>query len=229
MEHNVRFFPRPRSLALVSLVLGPAFLCSAATIIYEVNQTIGAGGVTGDIVTDGMIGNLATSDVVGYNLLINDGTDPPFDLTSVPPLDIFVTGSDLSATATQLLFNFSGADDGVFGILQPSADYGVCFVAGAQGGCFNILTPGPGEALDYEYGSIFNDQFTSASGTQVIGAAVDTPESSNVALLSAGIIALLAFRKLVNRRRALNRGKFQFVGFQGKDLLDKSGVMTGAA
>jgi hypothetical protein len=182
------------------LIFGVA-LCSASNITYNVNQPIGAGSVTGDIITDGMIGNLAESDILGYDVLINDGTDPPFDLISVPPLDVFVNGSDLSATATELLFNFSGADHGVFGLLHPSGDVGFCFVAGGPGGCFTILAPGPGEALGYLSPSfLFNTQFTSISGTQVIataegGGGSATPEPSSAALLIAGIVSLFGLRR----------------------------------
>ena len=42
-------------------------------IIYNVNLTVGAGSVTGDIVTDGTIGDLGLSNIVDWNLLLNDG------------------------------------------------------------------------------------------------------------------------------------------------------------
>src|SRR5262249_54542647 len=69
-----------RSLLLPSLVLAAATLCNAATITYNVNQPIGAGGVTGDIVTDAKLGALINVDIVDWNLLLNDGSTT-FDLT----------------------------------------------------------------------------------------------------------------------------------------------------
>ena len=47
--------------AALLLVLGTAFFCNAE-IACEVNQTIGAGGVTGDIITDGTIGVLGAAE-----------------------------------------------------------------------------------------------------------------------------------------------------------------------
>jgi len=56
-----------RNVALVTVALCSA--ANAANITYDVNQPIGAGGVTGDIVTNGTIGSLnPVNDIVGWNL-----------------------------------------------------------------------------------------------------------------------------------------------------------------
>ena len=75
--------------------------------------TVGAGSVTSDIVTDGTIGGLAQSDFVDWNLLLDNGPKT-FDLLG--PLSGNNSGffdhagaGDLSASATQVLFNFSGS------------------------------------------------------------------------------------------------------------------------
>jgi sugar lactone lactonase YvrE len=143
-------------------------------ITYAINQTIGAGSVTGVVVTDGTIGTLSSTNILNYNVLIDDGTYPPYNVISGSNPDLFLSGSDLSATASQLLFNFSGAQGGLFGMLDPSGDFGVCFVAGGPGGCFTVLAPSSGAALRYAItGTMppptFDTEFTSLSGTQVIG------------------------------------------------------------
>jgi hypothetical protein len=125
---GIRYFTGIGILAL----LGAASLCNA-DIIYGVDLTIGAGTVTGDIVTDGTIGVLGAGDIVDWNLQLNDGSGSPdaaFDLLG--PLSgsnsaIFFAGADLSATPSQLLFDFD----------PPSGDEVV------DTSSFTLLFPGP--------------------------------------------------------------------------------------
>lgn len=77
--------------AALLLVLGTAFFCNAE-IACEVNQTIGAGGVTGDIITDGTIGVLGAADIVSWNLLLNDGTNTALLTPSNGPPICFCLG-----------------------------------------------------------------------------------------------------------------------------------------
>ncbi|MGD1096950.1 MAG: hypothetical protein ABSB35_33780 [Bryobacteraceae bacterium] len=187
--------------AVLSWVLGVASLGSATNITYTVDQTIGAGGVTGDIVTDGTIGALAQSDVVDWNLLLNDGTNT-FDLTG--PLsggnsdfeDLAGPG-DLSATATQLMFDFSGTSasevnyiyfqtNGATQIASGNLQSEVCFGGISIASiCFGdeqlIVLGGP-------------NQVTPLSGTQVIASvsasAPGVPEPSTFAMAFAALLVM---------------------------------------
>jgi PEP-CTERM motif len=217
-------FPRVTSLlthdsvALLSLLLGAAFLCSASTITYNVNLTIGAGSVTGDIVTDGTIGSLVGANLVDWNLLLNDGA-ATFDLLG--PLSggnssFFFNTDDLSATASQLLFDFSGSDTPNFMYFLWFIDSGTAGLSQAefclgseQDGCLGGV--GGGDYIQLEgdfFGPDYNldgshAQFTSLSGTGAIGAnstGSSTPEPSTLALLGAGL-ALLGFGKLGSKQR----------------------------
>jgi hypothetical protein len=197
-------------IGLLSFVLGVASLCSGATITYDVNQTIGAGSVTGDIVTDGTIGSLTpATNFVDWNLLMDDGTSTvdllgPLSGSNSVLVD-FTGAGNVSATATQLSFNFSGApgtnpfDVNEFyfattSSFNPFEQSSLCFQSTPS--TFGCGPPSSGETLEVNGDSPLS---TSLSGTQVIGTAVATPEPSYVALQGAGILALLAFRKLVNR------------------------------
>jgi PEP-CTERM motif len=219
-----------RSFALSALVFGAVSLCRAAPITYNVDQTIGAGSVTGTVETDGTIGILNANNFVDFNLLLNDGTNT-FDGTSgtggtfipkfIPNASevafggqtvILILGSDLSATATQLLFNFSGSDVGLalfefalgegtdFWCVDTSFVAGSCSSGGLgdtpSGETFDVGIATPAGVIVQQAPG----QFTAVSGTQVIATVTpatvpnSTPEPSTLALLGGGL-ALIVFRK----------------------------------
>ena len=97
---------------LMAILFGAAgVLPAAADIIYDVNRTVGLDSVTGNITTDGTIGPLAASDITSWNLILN-GPSASFNLTPSNS-GVEVVGTDLTADATNLYFNFSGTDSGL--------------------------------------------------------------------------------------------------------------------
>jgi hypothetical protein len=184
------------SLLLSSFIVTAA-LCGAASITYDVNLTVGGGGVTGYIVTDGIIG--ANPNIIDWNLLLNDGTNT-FDLLgplsgpNSPPDTLGYNSTGLTASATELLFSFSGA--GVLFWNYASSDF-LCF---GPLNCLDGTISGNGEEL--VVGNFANLQLTNLSGTQVIAGAPtgpSTPEPSTFALLGLGIV-LCGFRKLRHKQ-----------------------------
>jgi hypothetical protein len=185
---QINFAAAVRTLTLLVLTLSAMCVCRAANITYLIDQTVGAGSVTGDIVTDGANGVLAESDILAYNLTLNDGTDT--DELTVPFFFPF-SGSDLSATPTQLLFNFSGTDGGVVDFADGSLDFQLALCAVS---CFS--EPGAGETIHFFPPStdVVDSQFTGLSGTQVIGnASSSIPEPSSLVLVGVGL-AVFGFR-----------------------------------
>ena len=204
------------SLTFMSLVLATASLCGAATITYNVNLTVGAGSASGTIITDGTIGALGRSDILSWNLLLNDGTST-VDLPGqngavqgctgcVANMNYQVAPGDLSATAGQLFFNFvngSTVNYLAFDIQtftnSTFPSWRLC-MTGSQATC-----DGPGtESIDVLYSSGVGDisQITTGlSGPQVIGSAAGsgTPEPSTFTLLFAGVAVALVFRMATRR------------------------------
>jgi PEP-CTERM motif len=187
------------ALALAAAVMG-ANVCNAGSVTYNVNLTIGTGSATGDIVTDGTIGSLTDANIVDWNLEVNEnngtgtidlvpGNSGLFDHTTV-----------LSATATQLVYDFSGSGLNFFYFVNTNSppQYVVCF-QGSANQCAGP-TSGAGEALTY-VNDVNNDnpppQFTSLSGPQAIATTAAVPEAETYAmmLVGLGLVGLAARRR----------------------------------
>jgi hypothetical protein len=191
------------ALAL-SAIVAPTVV-RAANITYTLNEAVGAGSVTGFITTDGTIGTLAAGNILDWNLILNDGTNPTFDLLG--PLSGNNSGAsvsaDLSATATQLLYNFSGVL-GNFFLQSPSPASGGPFVGYSSN--FDCTGTGQGptngvclSVLPVSGGIFPNLQQTVLTGDGVIASVVTTPEPSTGVLLFGGVgmVFVLVMRKRI--------------------------------
>ena len=174
-------------------------------ITYTVDETVGSGSVTGSITTDGMIGILNTSSIVSWNLVVSDGTDPSFNLIPTDSTEV-VVGPDLTATATQLLFNFNDPTEAYFLIESPVVGGDGpfdCYISTHSCGGFD---PGNNVAVD-ALSPISNGQYRSLTGDDVIAstgstAVTTTPEPGALPLLGVGLLGLV----MVMRKRAAQQG-----------------------
>jgi hypothetical protein len=166
-------------------------VAAASPIAYSVNRTIAAGSVTGTIQTDGTVGVLAAANVLDWNLTLNDGTNT-FVLTgpaSGNNSHVFISGSDVTATAANLSFNFSGADSGylLFQIVFGSGQHYYCD-ATSTGLCF------AGESVVPQ--TLSTIQRVNPSGVVIIGTAGIAPPSGGPSVIPTlsewGLIALAA-------------------------------------
>ncbi|WP_136444086.1 hypothetical protein [Pacificoceanicola onchidii] len=96
---------------IASAVLAAAVFASSAAqaITYTVDRSVGSALITGTIETDGTLGTLGTSNIVGYSLTLTSGGLPasPASLSLGDGGLFFIQGDSVSATATQLLYDFS--------------------------------------------------------------------------------------------------------------------------
>jgi hypothetical protein len=170
------------SLSYMSTLLGVG-VCQAAPITYNVDQTIGGGSVVGTITTDGNTGLLATGDFIAWNLELN-GVGASYNLTNSTSV-VYDASTDVTATPTDLYFNFSGGDNGflVFQVSLYSGSNYYCDAVTTQGyDCF------AGASVVPQYYSDPSSQFQSLTGNQIIGSV--TPLPSSWTMLIAGFIGL---------------------------------------
>lgn len=166
---------------LLSTVFASFLLCSpafAASITYTVNQNFPGLSAQGTITTDGNLGTLTSADILNYDLTVStDLISASFTQGgSFPPAE--VSGTDLTATASGLFYDFSGASS--FFSLGAPGDTFLCF--GNDGGC----GAGSGTGVQIGISGIFADSPTQ-SGVEQIAATSAVPEPSSIALLALGL------------------------------------------
>ena len=174
--------------SLLGCALGVALAAlaasSAGAVTYAVNQTIGGGSVTGTITTDGATGVLSAADITAWTLDLN-GVGASFSIDNTNSF-IDLVGGDVTATASDLFFDYSGGDDG-FLLFQQVLFSGAHYYCDAtsSGTCFQGATVTPQTIFDP------SAQHVAERGKQIIGtAAGGVPEPASWALMIVGLGSL---------------------------------------
>lgn len=187
---NIAFSsPKLRGLALAVALALPA-VASQAAIVYSVHRTIGDATLTGFIETDGTIGAISPANFTDYSLTllapdINSGATSTITYGSNP---FYLTEALLSATATDLLFDHTGAS-GLLFAYTSSGDFW-CLAGGGVGdtGCF-----AQGEIMGYSDtggGSAYVAARTGMTAFGTTTTAVPAPATLALALAALGLMAL---------------------------------------
>jgi PEP-CTERM motif len=141
--------PLVGTVAALWLVGGPA----SASITYKVYDLIGQGNVQGTITTDGTLGVLSVGDITGWDLILN-GVGASFTLSKNTPSvqnnsGVLLSGADLTATPSDLMFNYSGKDNGVFAFQTTFySGYHYWCNAASAGICYQGATVSPQSIFD---------------------------------------------------------------------------------
>jgi len=188
-------------LAIFVVAIAMPTVLRATDITYTLDMAVGPGSVMGTITTDGTIGTLSAADILDWNLILNDGTDPSVTLSG--PLsgnnsDYLLIGTDLTANATQLLYNFSGTEVTSILLFETSAlglsGPFLCYNNSSGTYACTGITGLSSVSLD-TIGGGAHTVFTASTGDDVIGNVAAAPEPNSFALLLAGIGLVLGMRK----------------------------------
>jgi hypothetical protein len=190
-------------LWLAAATLWGALTASSAQandIVYSIDQTSTTpevGGelsplsdtISGTITTDGTLSVLQSSDILSYNLQLNDNLRPADDVDLTPAnssID-YDTGNGLSASATRLFFDFSDAG-AVFSIQATTPGIG----SGYHYFCLQATT-GPcaaGETIVPDYYAVDGVLATGLSGTLPLNPQSDVPEPATWAMMLLGFAGI---------------------------------------
>ncbi len=178
-----------------------------ADMIYNINDTVGFGTVSGTITTNGTLGILVTADIIDWNLSLNNGFGTTLNLTgpsAITPIEgVEVLGNSLTASSTNLSYDFGGT--GFFLIQENGLGNGgtyFCEAGFSQATCF-----AGGESDFPGFAFSADQQFEAHAGDVSIGTASTlstspTPEPSSVFLLFTAILGLgLLARKRFGREQ----------------------------
>jgi hypothetical protein len=174
------------TIAATGLAAGAA----AAPITYKVNQVIGLGSVVGTIQTNGTVGSLAGTDVLGFDLVVS-GPGASVELTQADSV-VVGQGSNFSATASNLFFDYSGAS-GYLLFQQGSFGTGLKYYCNSSvlGTCFQGAS-----AIPEAYNSL-SAAVEARLGSQIIGSAVPEPASWAMIAMGFALVGAVARRKPV--------------------------------
>jgi len=175
-----------RVLLLFAAIIAPTV--SRADISYTVNQLLPSGSITGTITTDGTQGTLGGFEIKDFSFGVEQtgvGTGKVTGGAGAGKVNL--SGIDVDATPTSLIFNFAGTDGGVLQLIDTTNNNSVTWGIVQCPICGFI-------SADITPASSVSDVLTGLTKAETI-ATVATPEPRTGILLLTGIALVFAMRK----------------------------------
>lgn len=124
--------------SVLAIMLGMVATCAQAQITYNVDRVVGAGTVTGTITTNGALGLIDATDVIGWELTLtapNLLNGPSVTISSLDQQQTLLTMGLVNATPTDLFFDISGGSGEGFFAVQASGFGDFYCLETAAGNC----------------------------------------------------------------------------------------------
>jgi PEP-CTERM motif len=165
------------------------------------------GSLTGTITTDGTVGvGLSPSIIIGWNLLLNDAVDPVANLTNANSFIGYNFSNLLSATQSQLLFDFSPTT--CCGYIQQNLQFTWSLNGARVVTIFAAIAPNPGNSVGsfggigialgytgYESLTYLSGPGIPGPGLLPIASAVPEPSTWAMMLIGFAGIGFMAYRR----------------------------------
>jgi len=184
--------------AVVSLVLLLGATRAEASTFYSVSDSAGPLGLTGFIETDSHTGILGSADITGWSLTVSGDAGGPVTVTPsnssfsvCPGTLVSPCGAGvLTATATDLFFDFSSSQNYFIGFIDPG-NVGIQYETEGWHGF------GSGVFVVGVFTTDFDNQTESRAGNQIIASVSQTPLPAALPLFAGGfgVIGLIAGRR----------------------------------
>ena len=171
-----------------------------AAIIYNVDRIIDAGTVTGSIETDGALGVLAEANITGWTLTLTapnlDGGSPDVIFLGSVLGSHLISGAGLTATTTQLLFDFGLAGQHFLLISGNDTTQNFWCLETANASCTGN---GIGEHMGWPAGEVGGAQAAAQSvvhtGNIVIAEVQSVPVPAAIWLFGSGLLGLVGMAR----------------------------------
>lgn len=175
------------ALTASALVLTAMAAIPATATVYIGTSAVGPGSVHRSITTDGTIGALSSANIVDWTIEVMDGSGSTFIFQG--PLSgnnsgVSSGGSQLSATATDLIFDFDfPTEDGAYLLFMASTAVG-------QGYCLQLNRcfdfDGPAEGFNLGTNGLQRSARSGAFSLGSVAAVSAVPEPSSWAMVILG-------------------------------------------